>query len=205
MTRRDYSWPAFASYLFHPLFVPLYAVGSYFWLGVDFFTPAQKYLILIQVFLLTVILPLLFFLLLRSMGRVASVMIPDPAQRKTPLLFQMLLLYLLISRSMTPDVSRVLFFFFTGAIISSGLAFAFLYKPMKISLHALSMSAWLGFFTALTWHFDLNRYAAVAALTFLTGAVMSARLLLKAHTPAELVLGFACGLFPQLILSAFWL
>src|SRR5690606_16105590 len=97
------SWPAFFSYLFHPLFVPLYAVASFFAFGVDFFTLGQKYLIMLQVFILTVVLPILFFLLLRSLGQIKSVMIPDASRRRWPLVFQIVLLLLLIRHSLTVD------------------------------------------------------------------------------------------------------
>lgn len=202
---RERHWPRIVSYVFHPLFVPTYAIATYFSLGVDFFTLPQKYLVLVQVSLMTVILPLLFFLLLRSMGRVASVMIPDPAQRRWPLIFQITLLSLLITRSLTTDVSPVLFNFFLGGIISSAIALGFLFLQMKISLHALSMAAWLGLTLAVAWQFGLGIVVTIAVLMLLTGAVLSARLILQAHTVAELVIGFFCGLIPQLVLSAFWL
>jgi hypothetical protein len=202
---RDRHWPNIVSYVFHPLFVPTYAVASYFSLRIDFFTLPQKYLILVQVSLMTVILPLLFFLLLRSMGRVASVMIPDPSQRRWPLIFQITLLFLLITRSLTADISPVLFNFFLGGIISSAIAFGLLFLRMKISLHALSMAAWLGLMLSLAWHFALAIDVTLAILMLLTGAVLSARLFLKAHTVTELAIGFVSGLIPQLVLSAFWL
>lgn len=199
------SWPAFFSYLFHPLFVPLYAVASFFALEVDFFTLGQKYLILLQVFILTVILPILFFLLLRSLGQIKSVMIPDASQRRWPLVFQMVLLLLLIQHSLTVDFSSILYHFFLGALISTAAALIFVFGKMKISLHALSMAAWLSFSICVVWQFGLWATLWLAALTLLTGLVLTARLILKAHSMTEIVLGFVAGALPQLLLWRFWL
>lgn len=199
------SWPAFFSYLFHPLFIPLYTVGSFFALGVDFFTLGQKYLILLQVFILTVVLPILFFLLLRSMGQIKSVMIPDTAQRRWPLAFQMILLFLLIRQSLTVDFSSILYHFFLGALISTAIALLFVFGKVKISLHALCMAAWLFFTIAVVWQFGLYVNLWLAILALLTGIVLTARLVLKAHSMTEIALGFIAGALPQMILWRFWL
>lgn len=199
------SWPAFFSYLFHPLFVPLYAVASFFAFGVDFFTLGQKYLIMLQVFILTVVLPILFFLLLRSLGQIKSVMIPDASQRRWPLVFQIVLLLLLIRHSLTVDFSSILYHFFLGALISTASALIFVFGKIKISLHALSMAAWLSFSVCVVWQFGLSAILWLSALTLLTGLVLTARLVLKAHSMTEIVLGFVAGALPQMLLWPYWL
>lgn len=203
--RPEKSWPAILSYLFHPLFIPLYAVASFFAMRVDFLTAPQKYLVLLQVFMLTVVIPILFFLLLRSLGRINSVMIPEASQRRWPLIFQMVLLFLLIQQSLTADFSVSLHYFFLGAIISTGLALLFVLANIKVSLHVLSMSAWLAFTIAILWRFEVAGSLWLAILSLLTGAVMSARLFLKAHSPIEIGLGFVCGFLPQIFLWQFWI
>lgn len=50
------------SYIFHPLFIPIMATLFYFYFGTNYFLFREIYIVIIQTFIVTVIIPLLFFL-----------------------------------------------------------------------------------------------------------------------------------------------
>lgn len=193
------------SYLFHPIFISVYATLFYFLLDLNAYNPGQKYLILLQISIITFFIPICFFFLLRSLGKVDSIMVSELTQRRIPLFIQCILLYILISKSITIDAIPELFFFFAGALVSSFLAFALTFAKVKASLHMLGMSALTAFVIGLSFHNQANALFAIVLLVALNGFVASSRLEMKAHTPSELAIGFCCGLIPQVVLWYLWL
>ncbi|NUY80564.1 hypothetical protein HUK80_06635 [Flavobacterium sp. MAH-1] len=196
--------PAF-SYLFHPIFVSVYATLLYFLLDLNAYNTSQKYLILLQISIITVFIPICIFFLLRSLGKIDSIMLSELSQRKIPLFIQCLLLYILITKSITIDAIPELFFFFAGAAISSLLAFALSFLKIKASLHMLGISALTAFVVGLSFHNQVNALLIVVGLVALNGFVATSRLEMKAHTGSELAIGFCCGLIPQIVLWYCWL
>jgi hypothetical protein len=69
----------------------------------------------------------------------------------------------------------------------------------------LGISSLTLFCIALSIHENENWIYEIAALILCNGIVASSRLVMRAHTFKEIVLGFAVGIFPQLALLQFWL
>lgn len=193
------------SYLFHPVFISVYATLFYFLLDVNAYNTTQKSLILLQITIITFFIPICIFFLLRSLGRIDSIMLSELSQRKIPLFLQCVLLYILISKSITIDTIFELFFFFAGAMISTFLALLMSFVKVKASLHMLGISALTAFAMGLSFHNQTNALPIIAALVAVNGLVASSRLVMKAHTGTELAIGFFCGLVPQVVLWYFWL
>lgn len=195
----------FFSYLFHPVFIPVFATWLYLFLNENYFIPGQKYLIIVQIAIITIFIPISFYFLLRSLGKIDSVMVSEVSQRKIPLIIQAILLYILISKSITLDTIPELYFFFLGLLLSTFFALIFTYLSVKVSLHMLGISALTAFVIGLSFHNQTNSIFLVAILVLMNGLVASSRLDMKAHSATELGLGFFCGLIPQLLLWIFWL
>jgi hypothetical protein len=195
----------FFSYLFHPLFIPLYAVLYYFLLDESYMVPAEKYLIVIQVIIITILIPISFFFLLRSLGKIDSVMVHDLGQRRAPLIMQAVLIYLLSQQSITLERIPELYFFFLSALITTVLALVCLLAKTKSSLHLSGMGGLLFFVIGLSLHSHVNILSTIAFLVLVTGFVASSRLYMKAHNYKELVIGFVSGMLPQMLLWFFWL
>lgn len=193
------------SYLLHPVFIPVFATLAYFLIDINAYNTSQKYLILLQISIITVFIPVCFFFLLRSLGKIDSVMLSDLSQRKIPLFIQCLLLYILISKSITIDAIPELFFFFGGALVSSFLALALAFARVKASLHMMGISALTAFVIGLSFHNEANALLVITGLVFANGIVASSRLHMKAHSGSELAIGFCCGLVPQVVLWYGWL
>ncbi len=195
----------FFSYLFHPIFVPVFGTLFYFLYGNSYFNSDQKQLILLQISIITVFIPFSFLYLLRSFGKVDSVMVYQLAQRKIPLVLQAILLLLLIKRSITIELIPELYFYFLGGLISTLVLLVLLFLKIKASIHMVGISTLTAFVIGLSLHSQINAIYVVSLLVVMNGFVASSRLELQAHTNKELLFGFFSGLLPQLFLLYFWL
>jgi hypothetical protein len=195
----------FASYLFHPLFISLYAALIYFAATKNFYVSSEIFLYLIQIVIITILIPITLFFLLLSLGKIDSIMVEDLGQRRIPLLINASLLLLLIHKSITISNLPQLYFFFLGGAISTIIALIAIYLQTKISLHMIGITSLTSFIFGMSIHTQTNLTYTFAFFVVAIGWVASSRLVLKAHTIKELSLGFITGLVPQLILWRFWL
>ena len=195
----------FFSYLFHPIFIPILGTIFYILYSDGYYAKEQYYLLMFQVIIITFFLPLSFFYLLRTFGKVDTIMLSDASQRKIPLLMQIALTIILISKSVTIDRFPELYFFFLGGICSTVIAFALIYAKIKASIHMIALSALSFFVIGMSVHHELNIIYSIATLFLATGIVASSRLFMKAHSMEELIIGYVAGMLPQMVLWVFWL
>ncbi len=195
----------FFSYLFHPIFIPLLGTIFYVLLEAQYFTMAQYLVLFLQIIIITFLLPVAFFYLLRTFGKIDTIMLSDIAHRKIPLLLHIMLLTILIEKSITLERFPTLYFFFLGGFFSTLIAFLLLYAKVKASIHMIGMSALTVFIIGLSIKNEINTIHLVTFFMFLNGLVASSRITMKAHNNKELLIGFLCGLLPQLGLLFFWL
>lgn len=196
--------PAF-SYVFHPLFISVYAVLFFFFFGRHNYNYQEVYLVIIQIVIITIFIPITIYYLLLSLGRVDSIMLTHKNQRRLPLLIHAILILVLIRKSITIDYFPILYFFFLGSFISTFWAFVFLFTKFKVSLHQLAIASLTVFAIALSMHFNVRMIWIIVPLLICNGLVASSRLEMKAHTPTELILGGLIGSIPQIGLLYFWL
>lgn len=195
----------FFSYALHPIFVPLFGTFFYVLLEERYFTPGQYLILFLQIIIITFLLPMAFFYLLRTFGKIDSIMLSDIGHRKIPLLLHIGLLSILIQKSITADLFESLHYFFLGGILSAFIAFLLLFAKIKASIHMIGISALTVFIFGLSLKNEMNTVHLVAFFVVLNGLVASSRLIMKAHTNKELLIGFLCGLLPQVSLLTVWL
>lgn len=193
------------SYIFHPIFISMYASLLYFFLNNSYYTNLEKYFALFQIAVITIVLPILTFFVLRATGHVTSMMVANISERKIPLVIQCFLTILLLQKSITLGHFPELYFFFLGGVFTTFLALILLFFKIKASLHLLAVSSLTLFAIGLSLHNQSRDLIVIAFLVLMNGFVASSRLELKAHTPKELVIGFILGVIPQLFLLPFWL
>lgn len=193
------------SYLFHPLFISVYAVILFFLYGKHTFTYEEVYLVIIQIVIITIFIPVTVYYLLLSLNFVDSIMLAHKNQRRLPLLIHAVLLLILIRKSITMEYFPILYFFFLASLISTFLAFLFLFTKYKVSLHQLAISSFTVFVVAISLHFNVRMLEVIIPLIICNGLVASSRLVMKAHTTTELILGGLIGAIPQIGLLYFWL
>ena len=185
--------------------MPVFGTLFYFLFSNYYYTSQQKYLILLQIGIITILIPISFYYLLRSFGKVDSVMVYQLSQRKIPLTIQAVLIFILITKSITAEVIPELYYYFLGGLISTFLLLILLLLKIKASIHMVGISTLTIFVIALSLHYHSNAIYTIAFLIAMNGIVASSRLELQAHTNKELVIGFFSGMLPQLILTYFWL
>lgn len=195
----------FFSYIFHPIFIPVYATMFYFFLNDSYYTNLEKYFALFQIVVITIVLPILFYFVLRTAGLVDSILFSDISQRKIPLVIQCFLAILLVRKSITLEHFPEFHFFFLGGLLSTLLALTLLFFRIKASLHMVAVSAMTIFIIGLSIHNQTRNIYGIAFLVLMNGFVASSRLEMKAHTPKELVIGLFLGIIPQILLLGFWL
>lgn len=177
----------------------------YVFLDARYFTLAQYLILFVQIIIITFLLPIAFFYLLRTFGKIDSIMLSDLNHRKIPLLLHIALLSILVQKSITIDRFPPLYFFFLGGIISAFLAFLFLFVKIKSSIHMIGISSLTVFIIGLSLKNEINTINLVAFFIVLNGLVASSRLVMKAHSNKELLIGFLCGVLPQAGLLYVWL
>lgn len=193
------------SYVFHPVFITIYATLFYLFSNNSYFLNQEKIYILLQVGIITVLVPVLFFFVLRSTGKISSYMVPSMGERKVPLLIHSFLLILLVRRTITLDRYPELHFFMLGALFSTLIALLLLFVKKKASLHMIGISGLTIFVIGLNLHDQIAYTLFIAILILMNGVVASSRLAMNAHTIKELIMGTLIGAIPQMLLLYLWL
>lgn len=195
---------AIFSYIFHPLFVPVYATLFYFLVANSFFYEHEIYLAFIQVLILTVLLPMSIFYLIRSLGKMKSKM-PNTKERRLPLAIYALLLLVLIKYSLSIIVIPELYYYFTGVLISTVIALALVLGNHSPSLHTMAITSLTVFVISISSYYHITFLYFIAFLVLCCGVVGTSRLQARAHTFGEVVLGALIGIVPQVVLWFIWL
>ena len=195
----------FFSYLLHPIFIPLLGTVFYVLLDGRYLTLLQYIVLFLQIIIITILLPIAFFYLLKTLGKIETVMLSEISQRKIPLLLQLMLFGILIQKSITVERFPSLYFFFLGGLLTTIFTFLLLYVKVKASIHMIGISSLTIFIIGLSIHNQINTIYLVAFFMIMNGVVASSRLVMEAHSKKELLIGFLCGVIPQIALLYFWL
>lgn len=193
------------SYLFHPIFTAIAGTITYF-----IITPKYSPLELqsgnvLPIFILTIIIPIISFFILKNLGVVHSIFLPNRNERKYPLIIQISLLLMILLKVIPNNYILEVYFYFAGLLTATIACLVLIFLKFKTSLHMLGMGSYLMFLIALSIHFEVNIIIAISLFTLLTGIVATARLYLNLHTKAEVLIGFLIGFGSQLLTIKFWL
>ncbi|MGB5668824.1 MAG: hypothetical protein WBM53_18450 [Maribacter sp.] len=193
------------SYIFHPLYIPIAGTFAYF-----FITPKYSPLELqsgniLPIFILTVIIPIISFLILKNLGFVHSVQLPTVQERKYPLYINLALLFMVVYKVIPNNYIVELYYYFVGLILAMLASVLLLFFKVKSSMHLLGMGSLFMFLINLSIHFETNIILALSIFILATGLVATSRLYLNAHTKAEVFIGFCIGLISQLLTVRYWL
>lgn len=185
------------SYIFHPIFISIYGAILYFLFTKNLSLLAEVYLSFIQIFILTILLPLCFFMLLKTLKKVKSFTEASIEERKLPIFIQVVLLYCLLNFTILESHFPELYKFFQAGFISSFLVFVSVLLRFKASLHMIGITSLFVFTVILTSYLEIDATYTLACLIMCMGFVASSRLYMKAHTPIELFVGMLIGGLPQ--------
>lgn len=195
----------FISWLFIPLFMPIYALLLVFFVPAEnavvfsnslfFFPLVYKTFILTVFILLGVLAPAMSFLYLKMINVISTIEMEERSERNIPLLVTLiycLLLYFSFFYVMSlniylPKYIQVLPF--AGVLVAA--ACIFVNYKLKISLHAAGTGIFSGFIFAYLLEQIKFEFWLVPLVIVLSGLVMSARLYLKKHSHFEIYLGWS--------------
>ena len=194
-----------AAYIFHPLLIPLIGVRLYFGLTPRFIEPqiinAKTYAIII----ITILIPLISYFLLKNLGLVKSINLKEVQERKFPLMIQTLLFLIIIKMVFSSYQSPEMYCFFVGVLFTTISALVLVLFNFKVSLHQMGVAGVTMFLIALSIHFNKNYLLEIGIFFLINGWVASSRLDTKSHTIPELVTGFFIGVIPQIMMLNYWL
>ena len=196
------SFARFLSVVLHPILIPSYAV--WFLLHGEFYfsfatSPVEQLGIYLIVVINTLILPMLIANLLVQRGAIRSLEMEDKRERRWPfflnIVFQLLACYLMYNLNMPAIYLQILF----GALIATSIAFLINFF-WKISIHMIGIGGLIGILFGIVFMALIDLTFPIVICIFFAGLLGTARLILKAHQPAQIYTGFAIGFLSEFLL-----
>lgn len=192
----------FFSWVFQPLLMPIF--GALLFLNLPFYaftmlSDQVKLYVITCNLLFTLIMPIVIILLMYRMGMITSLQLEKREERKYPIIFSSVFYitnYYFLSKVHLP--APYLFFLLAG-LFSLMLTLVITYY-WKISMHMTGIGSLCGAFLLLSIVWPIDIRLLLAALFLIAGIIGTSRLLLQAHSPAQVAAGFAAGILPQLSL-----
>ncbi len=193
----------FLSVVLHPLLLPTYIFGILFGLtpelvGVVALSPSARVSLLVLLFLNTFVAPALVIYYLHRLGFVHSLQLQTLRDRRLPYLIS-LIIYSLSTylfgwqfqpvSELAPQIAVVL-----GSITVSLFFVALISLGWQISAHGTGVGGCLGALGGVILRYgDFALFLPFVLSIIATGLLLSARLRLDAHTPAQVYAGLGLG------------
>lgn len=190
----------FFSYVFHPLFIPLYVM--YFLLFVHpsyaagFDTRIKMQAVLI-VALNAVFFPLFCVLLLKGLGFIQSVFLHTQKDRIIPYIASGVFFFWTwhVFRQQSQYHPIFASFFFGVLLTASAALLANIY--FKISMHAMGMGGVIGLFLVIMSYNTMLMTWPLSLAVLITGIVCTSRLIISNHSAGDIYLGLIVGTICQ--------
>ncbi len=194
----------FISTLFHPLFMPLYAILVL--MNMDFFAYPVLYKIVVSIIVcvFSCIIPALFLVVLYKLKYIDSLRIEKKEQRHT-LYFITIISYLsCLYMLWRININDWILCMFAGAILSV-ILLSFINICWKISIHAAAAGSFIGgtFFTC--YFLAINPIYFFLLVLLIGGLIGTARLQLKAHSLSQVFAGILLGIFCMFLSFLFYM
>lgn len=194
-----------ASFIFHPLWLPLAGSILYFIFTPRFFPQGVVQGKLLAIAILTIFIPVVFYFLLKNLGKAQSVFLIEVKERKWPLIFYTILISMVLNQILNAYNYAALYYYFTGILLATVIAFIMVLFKLKISLHMMGLGGLLVFLIGISLHFKIDLTYTISFLILALGLTASSRIFYKAHSTNELILGLSCGIFTQVLVLNLWL
>lgn len=188
------------SYIFHPLFIPIYTTTLFYIISPKFFPQPQVITNLVSLILISCFLPLIVYVILFKLNKVSTIHLKSPEERIIPLTIQAFV-FIIIGSIIFKDFRHVelkLFFWASGLSAFTALIFAF--NNFKASLHMIALSGPVVFCVFLSIFYQINILKGLVLGTMLIALTCISRLIMKAHNLKEIIWGIIIGIVPQIFL-----
>ncbi|MEI6454898.1 MAG: hypothetical protein WCO93_01300 [bacterium] len=191
------------SFIFHPLFFPLYTLIILL-VRVNLYTqvPFEYNLLLSGIVLLTTLLfPVLIIFILYKKKIISSFFLSVREERIYPILCVAAFYYLTYYLLKGVLISGFFGYYMLGATLLAIFALLITFFH-KVSLHMISIGAFNGLFFGLMLGFGTDFLLLILLGLLLSGLLGFARLKTNAHKPAEIYSGFLLGFTTMSLLIA---
>lgn len=185
--------------------MPLLGVAFYFSKSPKYFPLPVIKAKLFSISLLTILLPIVLYFLLKALHKVNSVQLQSTKERILPLALNVVIIFIIVQRILPLNELIELYCFFIGILLSTLTCLMLAILKFKASIHMIASGGLFLFLIAISIHYSININETIALFCVIIGAIATSRLHLKAHTNVELIIGFFIGLIPQLIMLNYWL
>ncbi|MBC7933867.1 MAG: hypothetical protein H7Y86_00715 [Rhizobacter sp.] len=190
------------SYIFHPIFLPLYAVWFIAYIHPSYLSGFSNGMRLRTVLITAqnaVFYPLFCVLLLKGVGFISSIFLRTQKDRIIPYMacgiFFFWTFTVFKEQALFP---KILPSFMLGVFLASSAALlANIY--FKISMHAIGVGGLVGLFIIIAGSNTMLMTWPVSVALLIAGLVCSARLLITDHTPRDIYTGLGAGLLAQFV------
>jgi len=187
------------STVFHPVFLPF--ITCYWLISNDIFFIREdlKPLLLQSIFIVALGIPLVSVFILKRLGLVSSIRIPNVKERRIPYyitFLSFLLLGLFFRNSIYVPIELPMIFI---SCALSMLVLIGLIPITKASAHMACLGGITGALYVLTTYLNYGLFIPIVLVFILSGFVGWSRLELNAHTKEQLLLGFIVGFSTQFI------
>jgi hypothetical protein len=194
------------SYLFHPLFIPLYVSAYLIYIhpySFAVFDQKQKALRLVSIFVITAFFPAVTVFLLWRLGFAQSIFLRTQKERIIPYIASIIYFFwaFYVSRNLQGTPESMTSFFLGIFLAASAAVVANNYY--KISMHALAVGGAASFMLLLGIFSHEPIGLPIAVATVITGLVCTSRFLVSDHTAQEIYSGLTIGALFQFIASYF--
>jgi len=192
------------SYIFHPVFMPtvmalvLYRLAPTSFAGIN---TADFGKMLLPIIINTLFFPIVSTLLIKASGFIESIHMVTTKDRIIPLLAYMIFYfwaYNVFKNLDAPYLLRVLLLGSFWGVIAVFMINIF----VKISMHTSAAGSMLGILMVLMFTSSINMVLPFFLALIIAGVIGTARMILRAHYPAEIWLGYIVGILVQL--GAYW-
>lgn len=187
------------SILFHPLIIPtlgifiLFNTNSY----LNYVIPSEiKKAILLLIIISTFIIPTLVSLLLLNTKIITSLKMETKRERVIPYAFTILFYFFTLYMLNKSPIPPLIFKFIIAATLAVILAFTINFK-WKISAHMIGIGGLLGALISVSLLLHVYLIPIISLIFIVAGLIASSRLILNAHTPTQIYLGFLLGFICQ--------
>jgi hypothetical protein len=193
------------SYIFHPLFIPLYIfLTVLYFVPYEFsgFNPKSVILRIASVFISTAFFPALVVFLLWKLKFINSIFLNTQKERIIPYITTMIFYWWMfyLSKNLT-DQPSILKVFFLGIFITTAIA-VIANNYFKISMHGLGVGGATAFLFIFSYAYEIQIGFYLSIALLISGVVLTSRLLISNHSKFEVYTGFIVACICQII-SAF--
>jgi hypothetical protein len=141
----------------------------------------------------------MFFLILKRRGMIQSVQMETKQERVFPFLITAIFYYAAYFMLKKLDLPPIYYLVILGAALLV-IVCLIINLWWKISIHLTSMGGMLGAFIGMSLSMNIEMNLIICFLVLVSGILATSRLILKAHTPAQVYVGFFTGFISMILL-----